>query len=144
MARAAKKAADEAAKKATDEVISVELGKKHIPYSKISSESDEPNDIFVYGLNNSNFNYSEVSGFSLSGTARADRASSMVSLADAAKILQSDSVVGTSTSTGPTAPFSNEVRVHASRGSLVDIVNGGVRLPDGVDQQIILTTDDEG
>jgi len=141
---AAKKAADEAAKKATDEVISVELGKKHIPYSKISSESDEPNDIFVYGLNNSNFNYSEVSGFSLSGTARADRASSMVSLADAAKILQSDSVVGTSTSTGPTAPFSNEVRVHASRGSLVDIVNGGVRLPDGVDQQIILTTDDEG
>jgi len=68
----------------------------------------------------------------------------MVSLADAAKILQSDSVVGTSTSTGPTAPFSNEVRVHASRGSLVDIVNGGVRLPDGVDQQIILTTDDEG
>jgi hypothetical protein len=40
------------------------------------------------------------------------------------------------------APAQIEVRIPAADGSPVDIVNGGVRLPDGVDQQLFVVSDD--
>jgi hypothetical protein len=40
------------------------------------------------------------------------------------------------------APAQIEVRIPAANGSPVDIVNGGVRLPDGVDQQLFVVSDD--
>jgi hypothetical protein len=49
---------------------------------------------------------------------------------------------GTGTGTGAGSDGMREVRVPVSRNSLAEIVNGGVRLPDGVEQVLFVVTTD--
>lgn len=66
----------------------------------------------------------------LTSSPRADEPTQVVSISEASKMLKSE---------GSDAKESNaEVRVPASFNSLVDIVNGGVKLPTGVEQQLFV------
>jgi hypothetical protein len=101
----------------------------------------------------------------LASSANAEDATRLVSLTEARNALaNSDAVVGsnkqvdttnalgsTATNSGLVAPADSQslaapvqldVRIPARQGSMVDIVNGGVRLPEGVDQQLFVVSDE--
>ncbi len=63
---------------------------------------------------------------------RADELTQVVTISEASSMLNGDG------SSGTAAEGDREVRVPASRDSLVDIVNGGVKLPTGVEQQLFV------
>ncbi len=63
---------------------------------------------------------------------RGDEPTQVVSISQASTMLKSGNA------NDAASDGEREVRVPASRGSLVDIVNGGVRLPSGVEQQLFV------
>lgn len=63
---------------------------------------------------------------------RSDEPTQVVSISQASAMLSS------ADSSDTVSDGEREVRVPASRGSLVDIVNGGVKLPSGVEQQLFV------
>jgi hypothetical protein len=68
-----------------------------------------------------------------------DEANQVISLTDAKKMLRGGSSnSSTGASSGAAATGEREVRVPVSRNSLAEIVNGGVRLPSGVEQQLFV------
>ncbi len=67
-----------------------------------------------------------------------DEPSSSVTLEQARRMLASSTGNGTGTPQGGASEGSREVRVPVSRNSLAEIVNGGVKLPTGVDQLLFV------
>jgi membrane-bound inhibitor of C-type lysozyme len=75
----------------------------------------------------------------LVSTPRAQETTVLVTLADAKNMLAPAGAASTSGSvTGAASASVSEVRVPISRDSIADIVNGGVKLPQGVEQQLFV------
>ncbi|MGA1002117.1 MAG: hypothetical protein ACO3R4_05690, partial [Litorivicinaceae bacterium] len=111
------------------------------------------------------WNFPPEAVLKLASSASAEDATRLVSLTEARNALaNSDAVAGsnkqvdttnalgsTATNSGLVAsadsqslaaPVQLDVRIPARQGSMVDIVNGGVRLPEGVDQQLFVVSDE--
>lgn len=76
----------------------------------------------------------------LVSTPRAQEPTALVTLSDAKNMLTPAGTTNSGSGSGTGAAGTNaaEVRVPISRNSLADIVNGGVKLPDGVEQQLFV------
>jgi filamentous hemagglutinin family protein len=70
----------------------------------------------------------------VSTTSTGENANTVVTLADIKQAMSESSPTGTAQP--------QEVRVPLSKNSIVDLVNGGVNLPDGVDQQFFVVSDE--
>jgi hypothetical protein len=75
--------------------------------------------------------------FAVVSSPSANEPTQAVTLSQARSMMQSSGQAGGGASDGP-----RDVRVPVSRNSLADIVNGGVRLPDGVEQELFVVQAD--